>query len=194
MICLLISALMALFAFATRAFRLSRRVRCIEKIADGGFLLALSGLLAKVAMADGAVTADEVEMVEGFFSKMGLTRAERAMCVGNFLLVQREGTPVGDEAAALAATLNHVACLFLYGLVWRVANADWRISEGEERLLGEIGAALGLSEAEQTRFQTGDIPTLDRNALEDAGVPVSLAKLSRANGGVKDAGLGIWNR
>jgi len=194
MICALIVGLSALFAYATRSFRLQRKLRRVEKIADGGFLLALSGLLAKVAMADGEATADEVEMVDGFFSKMGLSRAGRAMCVGNFLLAQRETQSVREDAAALAATLNHVACQFLYGLVWRVANADWRISEGEERLLKEVGEALGLSDEEQARFRAGDIPALDRKALEDAGVPAALARLSRAGGGVKDDGLGIWNR
>jgi len=194
MICALIAALAALFAFATKSSSLQRKVRRVEKIADGGFLLALSGLLAKVAMADGEVTSDEVETVEGFFSKMGLSCAERAMCVGNFLLVQRETRSAREDAAALAATLNHVACQFLYGLVWRVANADWRISEGEERLLKEVGEALGLSDEEQARFRAGGIPALDRKALEDAGVPAALARLSRAGGGVRDDGLGVWDR
>jgi len=194
MICALIAAISALFALATRSSCLQRRMRRVEKIADGGFLLAFSGLLAKVAMADGEVTADEIETVEGFFAKMGLSHAERAMCVGNFLLAQRETQSAREDAAALATTLNHVACQFLYGLVWRVVNADWRISDGEERLLGEVGEALGMSDEEQARFRAGDIPALDRKALEDAGVPVALTQLSRAGGGVKDDGLGIWNR
>jgi len=194
MICLLIAAVTALFAFAAQTSILKRKLQRAEKIAHGGFLLALSGLLARVAMADGEVTSDEVETVEGFFSKMGLSRAERAMCVGNFLLAQREELSVREEAAALAATLNHVSCRFLYGLVWRVANADWRISEGEERLLKEVGEALGLNDEEQARFRTGDLPALDRKVLEAADVPPALVRLSHAGGGVKDDGLGIWNR
>jgi len=194
MICILIASLAGLFAYATRSCCLRRRIRSVEKIADGGFLLALSGLLAKVAMADGEVTADEVETVEGFFSKMGLSRAELAMCVGNFLLAQRERQDAREVAAALASTQNHVACLLLYGLVWRVANADWRISEGEERLLKEVGEALGLDEGERARFRAGDVPSLDKKALEEAGVPVALTCLSRADGGVKGDGLGIWDR
>jgi len=191
MICALITAIAALFAYATRSSCLQRKVRRVEKIADGGFLLALSGLLAKVAMADGEVTADEVETVEGIFSKMGLSRAEQAMCVGNFLLAQREKDDAKDVAGALAKSMNHVACLLLYGLVWRVANADRRISDGEERILREIGEALGLNDEERVRFRAGNIPMLDKKALEDAGVPVSLACLSRAGCRVKDGGLGI---
>jgi len=194
MICLLIAALAAFLALLRRSSCLQRKMRRAEKIADGDFLLALSGLLAKVAKADGDVTADEVEMVEGVFSKMGLARAERAMCVGNFLLAQREKDDAGDVAGALAKSLNQAACQLLYGLVWRVANADWRISEGEERVLEVIGEALGLNDEEQRRLRTGGFPALDPKALEDAGVPASLARLSRTGGGVKDDGLGIWDR
>jgi len=190
----LIVAVAALFAYATRLFCLQRKMRRMEKIADGGFLLALSGLLAKVAMADGEVTADEAETVEKIFASMGLPRAEQAMCVGNFLLAQRDGGDARENARGLAAALNHVACLFLYGLVWRVANADWRIAEGEERLLKEIGEALGLNSDERERFRTGNVPVLDRKALDAAGVPPALLRLSRADSGVKDGGLGIWNR
>jgi len=182
------------FAYATRSVYLQRKLRRTEKIADGGFLLAFSGLLAKVAMADGAVTADEVEIVEGFFSKMGLSRAERAMCIGNFLLAQREKDGASEDADALAKTLNHIACQFLYGLLWRVANADRRISESEERLLKEAGEALGLNGEERACFHAGGIPTLDRQALEAAGVPPALVCLSRADGGAKGGSLDIWNR
>jgi len=196
MICFLIAAITALVASVTRMSGLQRKMRRVEKIACGGFLLALSGLLAKVAMADGAVTEDETETAEGFFSKMGLSRAERAMCVGNFRLAQRDPQPLREDAKALAATLNPVACQFLYGLLCRVAYADWRLSEGEERMLAEVGEALGLSDEVRALFHSGRFPALDRTALEASGVPPALVRLSRSgvDAGVKDEGLGIWDR
>ena len=36
------------------------------------------------------------------------------------------------------------------------------------------------------------MPTFDRKALEDAGVPAAVARLG-TKAGVKDAGLGIWD-
>jgi len=194
MICALTAALVALLASLSKSHSLKQRVRRIEKIADGGFLLALTDLLAQMAMADGKVTSDEVEMAEGLFLKMGLSRAERSLCVGNFLLAQRERRDVRALAKALASSLNHGACLFLHGLLWRVANADGRISEGENRLLEEVGEALGLSGEELTRFRRNDAPTFDRKALDKAGVPASLLRLTQADAGVKDGGLGFWNR
>lgn len=88
-------------ASATIAHRAAERARRSVRMADGRFLLALSGLLAKMAMADGTVSADEIETVEKTFSDMGLSRAERALCVGNFVIVQREG----GDARALAREL-----------------------------------------------------------------------------------------
>ena len=48
----------------TMAHRASERSRNSVKVAEGRFLLAFSGLLDKMAMADGIVSADEVEAVE----------------------------------------------------------------------------------------------------------------------------------
>ena len=193
MFAILLVVLVVAAVSATGAHRAAERARRSGRQADGRFLLAFSGLLAKMAMADGTVSADEVETVEKMFADMGLSRAERALCVGNFVIVQREGGDAKALARELAASFNHVACRFLYGLVLRVALADWRIADEEERLLKEIGGELGLSEEERADFRQGAMPTFDRKALEDAGVPTAVVRLG-VTGGIKDAGLGIWDR
>ena len=178
MLAILLAVLVVAAASATVAHRAAERARRSGRRADGRFLLAFSGLLAKMAMADGTVTADEVETVEKMFSDMGLSQAEHALCVGNFVLVQREGGDAKALARELAASFNHVACRFLYGLVFRVALADARLAEGEKRLLKEIGGELGLSEEERAEFRQGATPTFDRKALEDAGVPSAVARVA----------------
>ena len=169
--------LIAAMVFATHAHRASERARSSVKVAEGRFLLAFSGLLAKMAMADGTVSADEVETVEKMFADMGLSPAEHAMCVGNFVLVQREGGDARALARELAGKFNHVACLFLYGLVLRVARADQRITAEEEALLKDIGGELGLDEEERGEFRDGKAPVCDRTALEAAGVPAAVIRL-----------------
>ena len=143
----------------------------------------------RASMADGIVSADEVETVEKMFAEMGLSRTEHAMCVGNFILMQREGGDAKVLAGELASSFNHVACRFLYGLVLRVALADWRIADEEERFLKEVGGELGLSEDERAEFRQGNAPAFDGRALEAAGVPAAVARLGLARGGIKDAGL-----
>ena len=163
--------------FATRAHRAAERAKGSVRVAEGRFLLAFSGLLAKMAMADGTVSADEVETVEKMFADMGLSRAEYAMCVGNFMLVQREGGDAKALARELASKFNHVACLFLYGLILRVAQADQRITDEEEALLKDIGGELGLDEGERAEFRDGKAPVCDKKALEAAGVPTTVMRL-----------------
>ena len=177
MLIVLLLVLVIAAAFATRAHLADVRARRSKRMADGEFLLAFSGLLAKMAMADGTVSSEEVETVEKMFADMGLSRAEHALCIGNFLLVQREGGDAKALAGKLAASFNHVACRFLYGLVLRVALADRRIDEGEERLLGEIGGALGLDDEERAEFRAGRAEPCDRTALEAAGVPSTVIRL-----------------
>ena len=193
MLAILLAVLVVAAASATVAHRAAERARRSGRRADGRFLLAFSGLLAKMAMADGTVSSDEVETVERMFADTGLSRAERALCVGNFVLVQREGGDAKALARDLAVSFNHVACRFLYGLVLRVALADWRIADEEERLLKEIGGELGLGEEERAEFRHGAMPAFDREALEDAGVPAEVVRLGMT-GGLRDAGLGIWDR
>ena len=193
MLLILVVVLMVAAASVTHAHLSAERARGSLKVAEGKFLLAFSGLLAKMAMADGTVSADETETVEKMFADMGLSRAEHAMCVGNFVLVQREGGDAKALARDLASSFNHVACRFLYGRILRVALADRRIADAEEKLLGEIGAELGLSEEERAEFRGGNVPSFDRKALEDAGVPSAVARLATQDG-IRDGGLGIWDR
>ena len=178
MFAILMLVLVVAAVSVTAAHRAAERARRSGRMADGRFLLAFSGLLAKMAMADGTVSADEVEMAGKMFADMGLSRAEHALCVGNFVLVQREGGDAKAMARELAGAFNHVACRFLYGLVFRVALADARLADGEERLLKEIGGELGLGEEERAEFRQGAVPAFDRRALEDAGVPSAVAKMA----------------
>ena len=131
-----------------------------------------------MAMADGVVSADEVETVEKMFADMGLSQAEYALCIGHFMLAQREGGDAKELARELADAFNHVACRFLYRLVLRVALADQRLANEEDRLLKEIGGELGLSEEEREALHRGTMQTFDQEALEDAGVPSSVAKIA----------------
>ena len=173
----LMAVLIVAAVFATRAHRAAERAKGSVRVAEGRFLLAFSGLLAKMAMADGTVSADEVETVEKMFADMGLSRAEHAMCVGNFMLVQREGGDAKALARELASKFNHVACLFLYGLILRVAQADQRITDEEEALLKDIGGELGLDDEERAEFRDGKAPVCDKKALEAAGVPTTVMRL-----------------
>ena len=169
-------ALIVLLPFAV-AVPMMLRARSALRIADGRFLLAFSGLLAAVAAANGVVDESEIETVEGYLSKMGLTPAEKALCYGNFILASREGRDAHAYARELAAQFSRTGCTFLYALVWKVAMADGSIDKDEDWLLKGIAADFGFGNEVYAWFKANEAPVLNRTELRKAGVPSSLLHL-----------------
>jgi len=174
--------LMAACAFAAllavQAVNMKRRRNSEEKVLRGYFLLGLSGLMAKLAMADGRVTGDEAELASKFFSKMDLTEAEHALLLGNFITARRDGLEPRDHAKRFLAYANPVACEFLYDLLWRLSRADGVVDPAEDKLLKEIALYLGLGDPTYVFFHDGKSRTYDRETLKACGVPDSLLTLA----------------
>jgi len=153
------------------------RRRREEKVLKGYFLMGLSGLLAKVAMADGKVTDDETALAEKAFAAMKLSAAERALCIGNFVVARRDGLDVRDHANRFLAHANAAAALCLYAFLWRLSRADGTVDPAEDALLERISKCLGLSEADYVRGKAGGEPAFNRSQLLAAGVPSSVVDM-----------------
>ena len=167
------------FILLTQVVANRKRMSAEDKVMKGYFLLGLSGLMAKIAMADGVVTADETEMANRFFNRMKLTDAEKAMCIGNFISSRREGLETRDHAKRFMAYANGAACEFLYDMLWRISKADGVVAETEDKLLADIATYLGLSRTVYESFKAGRRPHYDKSMLKAAGVPASLVELAR---------------
>lgn len=178
MIITLLAIGLAVF-FALQYFASRKGETSEEKVMKGYFLLGLSGLMAKIAMADGRVTPDEADLAHRFFNGMALTDAEKALCIGNFVTARRDGLETRDHAKRFMAYANRTACEFLYDLLWRISRADGTVAETEDKLLFEIARYLGLDEAAYNRFKAGEKSAYDEAALRAAGVPASLVALAR---------------
>ena len=165
--------------FAIQALGAKRRSSSEDKVLKGYFLLGLSGLMAKIAMADGTVTTDEAEMAQRFFNRMDLSDAEKALCIGNFVSARRDGLEARDHAKRFMAFANTAACEFLYDMLWRISRADGTVDASEDKLLEDIALYLGLSRTVYENFKSGKKPNHDRGALKAAGVPPSLLALAR---------------
>ena len=153
------------------------RARSALRIADGRFLLAFSGLLGAVAAANGVVTPEEEAAVEGYLTRMGLTRAERALCLGNFVLVVRLKRDAHGYARELASQFGRAGCTLLYALLWKVAMADGSVDAEEDRLLKELAADFGFGNEVYAWFKAGEAPVLSKSELKAEGVPPSLLHL-----------------
>ena len=169
----------ALFFFVFQNLGEKKRAASEDKVMKGYFLLGLSGLMAKIAAADGVVTSDEMEMATRFFSRMDLTDAERAMCVGNFVTARRDGLTARDHAKRFMAYANLAASEFLYDMLWRISRVDGSVAPAEDALLAEIARDLGLNEAVYENFKSGKKTRHDKAVLMAAGVPPSLVALAR---------------
>ena len=178
MLVTLLSVGLAIF-FAVQALGAKRRAASEDKVLKGYFLLGLSGLMAKIAMADGAVTGNEAEMAQRFFNRMELADAEKALCVGNFVAARRDGLEARDHAKRFMAYANAAACEFLYDMLWRISRVDGTVSPSEDKLLAEVATYLGLSTTVYENFKAGKKPKHDKDALNAAGVPASLVALAR---------------
>lgn len=154
------------------------RMKSEDKVLKGYFLMGLSGLLAKIALADGKVTADESDLAMKFFHGMKLTETEKALCIGNFIAANREKATVRDLTNRFMAYGTPAACEFLYSLLWQMTKADGVLDPAEDKLMGEIALCLGVSPATLTRLKAGAKPAFSASVLRGAGVPDSLVALA----------------
>ena len=176
-IVILLAVGLALF-FAVQSFGSRKHASAEDKVMKGYFLLGLSGLMAKIAMADGRVTGDEAALADRFFREMDLTDAERAICIGNFIRARRDNLTARDHAKRFIAYANSAASEFLYDMLWRLSRADGTVDPSEDKLLAEIAADLGLQPVVYENFKAGKKYSHDKGALKAAGVPPSLLALA----------------
>ena len=174
----LLTACVLAALLAMQAVSMKHRRDSEEKVLKGYFLLGLSGLMAKLAMADGRVTGDEAELADTFFRKMAVTEAERALLLGNFITARRDGLELHDHVKRFLAFANPVTSEFLYDLLWRISRADGVVDPAEDKLLKEIALYLGLGESAYEFFRDGKSRKYERAALKACGVPDSLLSLT----------------
>lgn len=143
------------------------------------FCASAAAMLAKMAKADGRVTADEIASVEQAFHRLGFSSEARRFAVGVFRKAKDDSHTIYEYAGEFAATVRSIEVReLLYELLWDIACADGRVSAAEMEILRRIPITLGirpqwfnLFAAEQlaggSAYQSfGEMPR--RDALADA--------------------------
>ena len=135
-------------------------------------------LMGKLAKADGVITEDEIDHVELFIQKMGMTAAHREQAIAQF---KRGAAADFDITATLnqfmescGQTLNLKQMVVVYLIV--MAIADGVLDKAELALLEQIASHLGYRKAQfqqlldmvlnQAHFGTGQATS--SHALTDA--------------------------
>lgn len=116
--------------------------------AQSAFMVALIGLAARLAKADGRVSEQEIEAFDRFLrEEAGMPASERQLAARIFNRARDDATPTAAYTAQIRALLGHRPDRLrdLVALLLRVGYADGRLEAGEERLIRQINADLGLS-------------------------------------------------
>lgn len=140
--------------------------------------------MGKLAKADGHVSQDEIDHVEQFMQKLGMTETHRLQAIALFKQGADPGFDVGPTYQKFMAVCGHTRHLKQVLLVYLIvmALADGHMHPAEESLLAGIAGRLGYDHAEfrqlldmvqnQSHFaagQTGSASALD-NAYKALGV------------------------
>jgi len=140
--------------------------------------------MGKLAKADGHVSQDEIDHVEQFMQKLGMTETHRLQAIALFKQGADPGFDIGPAYQKFMAVCGHTRHLKQVLLVYLIvmALADGHMHPAEEALLSGIAGRLGYDHAEfrqlldmvqnQSHFaagQTGSASALD-NAYKALGV------------------------
>lgn len=112
------------------------------------FLTAVISLAAKVAKADGRVTAAEVRRFDEFLrTNLRMPAEERRVAARIFNEARDSSIPAEEFARQIRRILGHQPQRMhdIVSLLASVAMADGRLDPAEERLIRSIAAELGLS-------------------------------------------------
>lgn len=143
------------------------------------FLDTLFILMGKLAKADGHISQDEIDHVEAFIKKTGLTAEHRKEAISQFKkgsATDFDMTATLDEfMRSCGHTSNLKQVLLMYLTV--IALADGKLDDSERSLLEQIALRLGYSSPEfnrildmvlnQAHFASGK-PASSAHALADA--------------------------
>ena len=109
------------------------------------FCGSAAAMLAKMAKADGRVTAEEIAGVENAFRRLGFSPEARRYAVQVFRRAKDDRQTIYDYAYAFASCVRSVEVRELfYEILWDVACADGHVGPNELIILQRIPRALGI--------------------------------------------------
>ena len=109
------------------------------------FCASVAAMLAKMAKADGHVSADEIASVEAAFRRLGFTPAARAYAINVFRQAKDDNRSIYEYAQSFATVVDSVEVRELfYEILWDLARTDGRVTSAERTILERIPRALRI--------------------------------------------------
>jgi len=109
------------------------------------FCASAAAMLAKMAKADGVVSAHEIGRIELAFRRLGFTPSAREYAIGVFRRAKNDRHSIFSYAHDFATTVPSVEVReLMYEILWDVACADGTVSPEELAILQRIPSSLGI--------------------------------------------------
>jgi len=116
---------------------------------QAAYFISLFSVLGKFAKIDGAVTRDEIAVIDRFLRQMGITGTERNFAIGIFNDAKNAPYTIQDFAVQFYEVSRHQQAL-LYSfldVLFQVALADGTLHPAEEQAIDDIRRIFGVSDA-----------------------------------------------
>lgn len=111
------------------------------------FFVALNGMLAKMAKADGVVSQHEINTISEIYRKIGLDAEDRRAAIEIFNRSKDNSTTIYEYADQYAQEATLEMREMIYAILWEVALADGRVHQAEDDILRRIVRHLQISNA-----------------------------------------------
>ncbi|MGN0851774.1 MAG: TerB family tellurite resistance protein [Kiritimatiellia bacterium] len=143
-------------------------------------LEGLSGVLAKMAKADGHVTKEEVDVAQRFLRALRLPETGYRFCVAAFNRAVKDGHAIDHYARLFVAHASDEARQLVYEILWEVASADGDLAPREAALLRQLAAAFGFDDSVYAYYYRLHVDSRDAGAYRSAQPASSETELERA--------------
>lgn len=118
------------------------------------FVANLVAVMTKICMADGHISREERGVIHNFFQKsLGYGGNELRIIDAMIDETDRRNPDLGQVCASFRRFAKHEQSLILLDLAYSIAAVDHVITEGEEKAIRELIAALGISDEEHVRIR-----------------------------------------
>ncbi|MFQ5900170.1 MAG: TerB family tellurite resistance protein [Thermodesulfobacteriota bacterium] len=118
------------------------------------FVTNLVAIMTKISMADGNISREERAVIHNFFKRsLGYGGEELRFIEAIINETARRDPDLFQVCNAFNRFADHEKRLILLDLAYNVATIDQVITDGEERTINEIVAALGISSDEHERIK-----------------------------------------
>lgn len=150
------------------------------------FVTNLAAIMTKVAMADGHVSQEEIQIIHNFFSrKLGYKGEELQFIDGIIKETQRVNPDLVQVCQAFRMTSDVQIRMLLIDLTYQIASSDHNIADSEQSTINLIAVQLGIPEEDHQRIKnkytqgkTKDF--YDILGLQSGASPVEIKKAYRS--------------